>query len=112
MKLSEAMLKGAKVVKQIKGSFMHVQDGEKCACALGAAILAVKPDMLDSDQPNGSYMKILDDNWSYDRIMSVRVKHPVKEGVEYPLEILVMELNDEHNWPIEKIANYLQEQGF
>lgn len=107
MRLSEAIRKGCENSKQTFQEFVAIQKGELCACALGAAALAIQPDLNElSTDP----VDIIFDNWPKE--LSTVVDSPVDNESCDLLENVIYDLNDKHYWTRERISDWLEQQGY
>lgn len=114
MKLSEAIREGAKLHEQAFGSFFKnlAARGEPyvCTCALGAALEGAGVmnwqafQRLDRLTPLG---KVLRKTFPE---LDLVVKHP-EQSYSYPLNHVIMSLNDNYSWSREDIAKWLEGQG-
>jgi hypothetical protein len=114
MKLSEAMERGAKEIKQIKGHFLqHEGGGEYSGCALGAAAIGRYGIPKSSSEP------WLNRRWIDDYLpvqMQLERDYPelfyrevlLETGPQVPLKRCIIDLNDRKGWTFEKIIAYLK----
>lgn len=99
MKLSEAILEGAKIRQQTFGSFFDLGG----SCALGAAYEAAE---------GVHYLGI-----SYEEIAEVfpelyQLQYVNNDGVVVDLGDLIIDMNDKNHMSREQIAAWLAEQGY
>jgi hypothetical protein len=112
MKLSEAILAGARLRPQTRHSyFSDPSDGPVGSCALGAAYEAVTGqadlDTDDAEFEQGPFG--ITDLFGIEH--TARIVYPVN-GARPLVHRVVTLLNDEDGWSREAIAAYLAEQGY
>lgn len=118
MKLSEAIRKGAKLRPQsiIKAFdynwFANIETVKLSSCALGAAYEAVfKLDINEDSDIDEINANFADDLRREFPELAYHVFHPVdKEKAN--LGDIISDLNDSHDWTREKIADWVEAQGF
>lgn len=123
MKLSEAIRKGSEITCPLNGAYFeyNFDDHKVCACAMGAALCAVKPELLEDVKsmrtfPTDSQLF----NMAEEFFGEILFKYPqelIEEGYTYEEDIgslvsVVIELNDECDWTRERIADWLDQKGF
>lgn len=109
MKLSEAILKGCEITTPFKHGYFSQVNDKFCACAMGAAAIGVNPNGLKDEDVRYDTLDTIFENFS-NTLYKTKFKNPVS-GMEQDGLALVINLNDSHDWPREKIANWLAEQG-
>lgn len=113
MKLSEAIREGSKIRRQCFGGLFQIENGEIKSCALGAALegaglytpseeeLLVHTPLLNKwpELGGGCYL-------------CPSFRHPSEDTEETCLELLIEHLNDVHRWTRERIADWLEQNGY
>lgn len=115
MKLSEAIRKGSKKTRPIKNQYLYRNlDGEVCACALGAALVAAKPHLLRrKNMPrNDEAYEMVKDVFTLDELL--KVIPPMYSGMTgYSDTVIdqILRLNDSYEMEREDIADLLEAKG-
>lgn len=108
MKLSEAMKQGATMHPQGAGAYAGRQGNKWYTCALGAAYEGITgnlPRMARlSRRPFNSVPELA-------KVYDIREAHPISGG-RGDLWWLISDLNDNHHWSREQIADWLREKGY
>ena len=109
-KLSALIRDGAAKTEQCRK--MYFTGNCHHACAIGAALLALyTPDEID--EMWDWKLESLDDLLTMP--VTGKVKHPVLgdeyEGVD-SMWVVIISLNDDHNWSRERIADWLESEGY
>jgi hypothetical protein len=106
MKISEAMKKGIRASKPVKGMYVTQIGGELCACAAGAAAIGLVGEVKAQFEP----YDIIRDYWPVTLMKAV--KHPLRpEGWRWSLIDVITDLNDNRDWSRKEIADWLEKQG-
>lgn len=111
MKLSEAIRAGAEKRPQSKFNYFSIADDGTTvgSCALGAAYEAVF-NVTTNDEITSGHVTQLEDITGIDDF-EVYEKHPITQEYHH-LDSIIINLNDEHQWERERIADWLQSIGY
>lgn len=104
--LSELIMQGCQFAPTQGFNSFWSKDGS-CACAMGAAILAIEPTAYLHE--SAEMWEVLEATIGYGTT-SLRIIDPISKA-EFNLETVVFHLNDRHKWTREDIAKWLKEQG-
>ena len=108
-KLSQLIREGAALHPQqaFRCYTAREPDGSRSTCALGAAYEAHFGNLPSKDLI-WSGVQLLQSLG----IKNVEVAHPMHTSDTWGLASLITDLNDEHRWSRERIADYLEIQGY
>jgi hypothetical protein len=111
-RLSDAMRAGAAIRPQATGVLFKRREGSElvCSCALGAAWEGSHPafnvdhwiSQVDSQQVAITLVDIMREF----RMFGLQVENPVSQTI-YDIDGVIVDLNDQHDWTREDIADWL-----
>lgn len=102
-KLSDAIRIGAKSGGQL---YYKLLDNSHNSCAMGAAYIAVFPDITETDCIKIDTHKKIQNQLQTDEL----VMHPIRKW-KCHLTIIVVDLNNTYRWTREQIADWLESIG-
>lgn len=113
LNLSAAIRAGAALRPQATGMFFQYNYGKLCSCALGAAYEAVtgKQTMPDALKLGGGSIYLSQRFPLLNRTLVFGEQpEPVqKPGVSQTVSTVIIDLNDNHQWSREQIADWLEQ---
>lgn len=115
MKLSEAIREGCKQSCPAEGEYIICENDKVCACALGAAVITIKDEIkviswLSLNRDPIEPYNILKQYFGEDLLITL-VIHPIRQYREL-LGKVIADLNDNHKWTREQIADWLEGKGY